>query len=104
MNAEKTHRSTIHLEDATVLSHQACAGDQFILRVQAPACASTATAGQFAHIRCEPMLAMRRPLSIMRVNAIQGWVEFLYKIVGDGLRPHICVVEGGIAVQPRRYW
>ena len=29
---------------------------------------------------------MRRPLSIQRVNATEGWIEILYKIVGPGLR------------------
>ncbi len=29
---------------------------------------------------------MRRPLSIQRVNAAEGWIEILYKIVGPGLR------------------
>jgi dihydroorotate dehydrogenase electron transfer subunit len=29
---------------------------------------------------------MRRPLSIQRVNAREGWIEILYKIVGPGLR------------------
>ncbi|MGI9309897.1 MAG: dihydroorotate dehydrogenase electron transfer subunit [Gammaproteobacteria bacterium] len=29
---------------------------------------------------------MRRPLSIMRSNPEEGWIEFLYKIVGSGLR------------------
>jgi len=28
---------------------------------------------------------MRRPLSIMRANATQGWLEFLYKPIGEGL-------------------
>ncbi len=28
---------------------------------------------------------MRRPLSIMRANTTQGWLEFLYKPVGQGL-------------------
>jgi dihydroorotate dehydrogenase electron transfer subunit len=28
---------------------------------------------------------MRRPLSIMRVNAVEGWLEFLYKPRGHGL-------------------
>lgn len=80
------HRHSIHLEQAQILSHQACAGDQYLLRVQAPACAERATPGQFAHLRCDPQLAMRRPLSIMRVDPHQGWVEFLYKAVGKGTR------------------
>jgi dihydroorotate dehydrogenase electron transfer subunit len=79
-------RDSIGLETAEVLSHQAFAGDQYVLRVKAPGCAATAQAGQFAHLSCDPLLAMRRPLSIMRVDAGQGWVEFLYKAVGRGTR------------------
>lgn len=80
------HRQTIALETATVVSHQSFAGDQYILRLQAPQCAASATAGQFAHLTCDPLLAMRRPLSIMRVDADGGWVDFLYKAVGRGTR------------------
>ena len=80
------HRDSIELEVAEVLSHQAFAGDQYVLRVKAPACAAGAKAGQFAHLSCDPLLAMRRPLSIMRVDASRGWVEFLYKAVGQGTR------------------
>lgn len=87
MNAvvDRPHRGTIFLEDARVISHEAFAGDQFILRVMAPQCAATATAGSFAHIRCDRDIPMRRPLSIMRANRESGEVEFLYKIVGAGL-------------------
>jgi dihydroorotate dehydrogenase electron transfer subunit len=80
------HRQTIGLESATVLSHQACEGNQYILRLQAPGCAAGARAGQFVHLSCDPLLAMRRPLSIMRVDAASGWVELLYKTVGQGTR------------------
>ncbi len=80
------HRETIALETAEVLSHQAFEGDQYILRLHAPDCAALAQPGQFAHLVCDPMLAMRRPLSIMRVDAEKGWVDFLYKAVGRGTR------------------
>jgi dihydroorotate dehydrogenase electron transfer subunit len=80
----KKYRETIFLESAKVLAHQAFEGAQYLLRVHAPACAKTAKAGQFAHLQCDPMLAMRRPLSIMRTDPQQGWVEFLYKAVGHG--------------------
>jgi dihydroorotate dehydrogenase electron transfer subunit len=80
------HRDSIGSELAEVLSQQAFAGDQFILRVIAPGCAASAKAGQFAHLSCHPLLAMRRPLSIMRANSNEGWVEFLYKVVGQGTR------------------
>jgi dihydroorotate dehydrogenase electron transfer subunit len=84
--ARQPHRGTIHLEEAEILTHQAYPGDQYVLRVQAPACAAKALPGSFAHLQCDPLLAMRRPLSIMRVDSKQGWVEFLYKAVGEGTR------------------
>ena len=80
------HRNTIGLETGEVVSHQAYDGDQYVLRLQAPDCAASARAGQFAHLTCDPLLAMRRPLSIMRVDPKQGWVDFLYKAVGRGTR------------------
>ncbi len=80
------HRQTIELENARVLSHQACEGDQHILRLEAPGCAADALPGQFVHLSCDPQLAMRRPLSIMRVDAAAGWVELLYKALGHGTR------------------
>jgi len=82
--SNKSQRGTIYLESAQVLSHQAYDGDQYVLRVQAADCAAAARAGQFAHLSCDPMLAMRRPVSIMRVDTRQGWVEFLYKAAGQG--------------------
>ncbi len=82
----KSHRNTIYVEDAVVLSHVAHPGNQYILRVQAPQCAAHARPGSFAHLSCDPLLPMRRPLSIMRADPKQGWVEFLYKALGNGLR------------------
>jgi dihydroorotate dehydrogenase electron transfer subunit len=60
-------------------------GDQFLLRVSAPRCAERAVPGSFAHLTCDPLIPMRRPLSIMRVDAQAGWLEFLYKPIGPGL-------------------
>ena len=77
-------RNTIFVEDALILSHEQFEGDQFILRVMAPKCAAHAIAGQFAHIQCDPQRPMRRPISIMRVSATDGWVDFLYKRLGEG--------------------
>jgi dihydroorotate dehydrogenase electron transfer subunit len=82
--SNKSRRGTICLESAAVLSQQTYDGDQYVLRVQAPDCAAAARAGQFAHLSCDPLLAMRRPVSIMRVDARQGWADFLYKAVGQG--------------------
>ena len=77
---------TIFVEDARILAHQAFAGDQYWMQVEAPECAQRAKPGAFAHIRCHPLQAMRRPLSIMRTSVERGLVEFLYKAVGEGTR------------------
>lgn len=85
MNAVmKPHRGTIFVEDAKILEHHAHAGDQYVLRVKAPKCAAHAKPGSFVHITCDPALPMRRPMSIMRVDRQIGWVEMLYKAVGEG--------------------
>ncbi|HEX5047889.1 MAG TPA: dihydroorotate dehydrogenase electron transfer subunit, partial [Gammaproteobacteria bacterium] len=78
-------RGTVALEDAEILDQQAFAGDQFILRVRAPKAAGRAAPGMFAHISCDPAVQLRRPLSIMRASADEGWLEFLYKPKGWGL-------------------
>ncbi|QKT04244.1 dihydroorotate dehydrogenase electron transfer subunit [Ectothiorhodospiraceae bacterium 2226] len=82
--SSKPHRDTLLVEDAEVLSQQGYPGDQYVLRVQAPRIAARAQPGSFAHITCDPLLPMRRPLSIMRVSPEAGWVDFLYKALGTG--------------------
>lgn len=80
------HRGTIALELAQVLSHSHFDGDQHVLRLHAPRCAARAEPGSFVHMRCAEDLPMRRPMSIMRANADEGWIELLYKVVGAGSR------------------
>jgi dihydroorotate dehydrogenase electron transfer subunit len=80
----KPHRNTLLVEDAEILEHDHHAGDQHILRVRAPQIAQRAQAGSFVHLQCDPLLPMRRPISIMRVDANAGWVDFLYKVFGRG--------------------
>jgi dihydroorotate dehydrogenase electron transfer subunit len=80
------HRGSIFLEDGKVISQQAWPGEQFVLRISAARCAAKAQPGSFVHLTCDPDLPMRRPLSIQRVSASEGWIEILYKIVGPGLR------------------
>jgi dihydroorotate dehydrogenase electron transfer subunit len=81
---DKPHRGTILVEDAEILDHQAFAGDQYILRLRAPGCAARALPGQFVHLTVDPQRPMRRPISIMRASAEDGWLDFLYKVVGEG--------------------
>ncbi len=80
----KSHRSTIYVEEAEILSHEAFAGDQFLLRVSAPECAAKARPGSFVHLQCSQQRPLRRPISIMRTSPTDGWVELLYKKVGRG--------------------
>jgi dihydroorotate dehydrogenase electron transfer subunit len=80
----KPHRDTIHLESCEILAHQAYEGDQYILRVAAPQIAARALPGSFVHIQCDEQRPLRRPISIMRVDARAGWVEMLYKVLGEG--------------------
>ena len=79
------HRGSICLEDAAVLSHQAFDAGQWVLRLQAPKCAARARPGSFVHLRCDDDIPMRRPLSIMRADPAEGWIDVLYKVVGAGL-------------------
>lgn len=79
------HRDTILLvDDAEILSHDAFPGEQYVLRLLAPAIAEHAQPGSFVHLSCDPMLPMRRPLSIMRVQRGDGWIELLYRVFGYG--------------------
>lgn len=80
------NRDTIFVEDARVLSVATFPGSQYILRLQAPETAARAVPGTFVHLQCDPAIPMRRPLSIMRADAEEGWIEVLFKIVGSGLR------------------
>jgi len=82
----RQNRDTIFIENASVIDVQTFPGDQLIIRMEAPKCAAHATAGSFAHIQCDETIPMRRPLSIMRADASEGWIDVLFKIVGEGLR------------------
>jgi dihydroorotate dehydrogenase electron transfer subunit len=80
------HRGSIFVEDAEILAHEHFAGAQHVLRLKAPQCAAKALPGSFVHLSCDSALPMRRPMSIMRVSVSEGWVECLYKVVGEGSR------------------
>jgi dihydroorotate dehydrogenase electron transfer subunit len=96
-SASREHRGTIFIEDARVLSQESFPGRQFVLRLAAPETAARATAGSFVHVAVDPSIPMRRPLSIMRVDRGQGWIELLYKIHGHGLL-HLAARRAGDAV------
>ncbi len=79
-----SHRDSICLEDARIIEHHAFPGDQHIMRLQAPRCAAKAQPGQFVHLTVDPQRPLRRPISIMRASADEGWIDLLYKNVGEG--------------------
>ena len=81
-----SHRDTIFLEDAEILSHEAFEGDQYILTLKAPTVAARARPGSFVHLTCDPALPMRRPISLLRAIPEQDEVVLLYKAVGTGTR------------------
>jgi dihydroorotate dehydrogenase electron transfer subunit len=83
---DRQTRGTLYLEDGAILQHSAYEGGQFVLRLSAPACAARAEPGQFVHLTCDPAIPMRRPLSILRACREEGWIELLYKVVGQGLK------------------
>jgi dihydroorotate dehydrogenase electron transfer subunit len=82
-NAQR-NRNTIFVEDGELLRVDEFPGDQFVMRIRSPKCAAAAQPGSFVHVTCDDSLAMRRPLSIMRIE--DDCIHILYKIVGEGLR------------------
>lgn len=81
----RPHRGTIFVEEAEILAQEAFADGQHVIRLQAPKCAAAAHPGSFVHLNCGPGIPMRRPLSIMRASAREGWIDILYKTIGPGL-------------------
>ena len=123
----KTHRGTIFAEPALVraVEHHPC--EQYVVRFDAPRCARHAQPGSFVHLKCDDAIPMRRPLSIMRANPTEGWIDVLFKTVGPGLaalarkrpgerlhslgpigrgfqvspeRPHTVLIGGGVGIPP----
>ncbi len=69
-------------EEGRVLRHEHHPGGQGILTLHAPGIAAHARPGSFVHARCDPLLPMRRPMSVM--GARDDRIEILYKITGRG--------------------
>ena len=126
-DSPRAHRGTIFVEDGRVLLHTVAEAQQHILRIAAPRTAQRALPGSFVHLRCDSALPMRRPLSIMRASADEGFIEVLFKVVGAGTvalaqakpgdtlnllgpigrgfsvnpaRPRILAIGGGVGIPP----
>lgn len=76
--------ANIFTADAEVLYRFDFAAQQVVLRLKSPAIARAAQPGSFVHVRCAEHLPMRRPLSVMRAAADDGWIELLFRVVGRG--------------------
>ena len=82
----KTHRDTIRVNDCQVLAHYQFEADQYIITLESKEIADSTRPGQFVHLSVSGMLAMRRPISVMSVDADNGTFDLLYKIVGEGTK------------------
>ena len=82
----RRRRGAIAIADAEVLAHERYPAGQHVLRLRSPAVAARAAPGSFVHLRCDPALAMRRPMSVMRADPAGGWFDVLFKEVGTGTR------------------
>ncbi len=77
-------RDTIYLEQSEVLSRHEYPGDQYVMRLNAPQTAQQAGPGNFVHIQCDSTIPLRRPMSIMRADSKNNWIEVLFKVHGKG--------------------
>ena len=72
--------------EAPVLEHRRIAKDHYLMRLKSPLIAQRAKPGQFIHVRCGdadfPLL--RRPLSLLDLDAGAGTIVLIYKVVGLG--------------------
>jgi dihydroorotate dehydrogenase electron transfer subunit len=82
----KTHRDSIGVFDCQILAHYQFDGDQYILTLDSVEIASNTIPGQFVHLRVSDAIPMRRPISVMSVDKINGTFDLLYKIVGEGTK------------------
>jgi dihydroorotate dehydrogenase electron transfer subunit len=71
---------------APILEHREVKPRHYMVCIGAPEVAAVAQPGQFLHIVCgdstDPLL--RRPFSVSRVGRECVWVEFIYRVVGEG--------------------
>jgi dihydroorotate dehydrogenase electron transfer subunit len=84
MSEARPHRGQIIDEEAEILAVGAHPGAQHTLKIKAPLIAARARPGAFVHLRCEPTMLMRRPMSIMRADLTRGVLDILYKAHGAG--------------------
>jgi dihydroorotate dehydrogenase electron transfer subunit len=81
-----------------VVSNDWVNGEYKLLVLEAPARALKAEGGQFFHLLCPSPdgaeVWMRRPMSVYRIDAPAGRIEFLYKCEGRGTRGMALLASG----------
>lgn len=81
-------RDRLFLEEAEILHNDLLPGEHWLLRLAAPKIARQAQPGQFVHLTCPPpdhaQGLLRRPLSLLKANLEEGWIDLLYKVRGEG--------------------
>ena len=80
----RPHRGSMQVADATIVVAEHFEGAQHYLRLACPELAARCLPGSFVHLRCDRELPMRRPMSVMRASAAEGWLDVLYKAHGHG--------------------
>ena len=79
--------ATIFAENANVLKHESLPAQQYLIRLHSPECAKTVLPGNFIHLSCgHDQYRLKRPFSVMRSSPSEGWIEVLYKVVGEGTK------------------
>ena len=73
-----------------ILSRKEVTPNIYLLSLAAPAIAQQALPGQFLHIKCSkdnyPLLLLRRPISIHRIDPQKGEIQILFQVVGEGTK------------------
>ncbi len=61
-------------------------GEIYVMRMQCPTIAKIVEPGQFINIKVNDELIplLRKPFSVCRRSAEEGWIEILWKVVGKG--------------------
>lgn len=74
--------------DCRILSVRNMIGDIYLMRLACPTIARKVQPGQFVNIKVndEYVPLLRKPFSVCRRNAQEGWIEVLWKIVGKGTK------------------
>ena len=71
-----------------MLALERLSGATCLMRLDCPEIARTAFAGQFVNLRVHDFVVplLRRPFSLCRRQRDDGWIEVLWKVVGEGTR------------------